>query len=231
MTQKLGEAMLFTVTMMQVQPYDTGLYKWQRWTGQDYEVIESILLQVVEEIPSNLKVIKASAGDSVELHCPYSEQQRWSKIWCKQVGKTCDWVVHSDGNINRDYQKRPVISNNPNSRIMIMKLRELELWDNGLYQCEESGGQTLLNKVLLLVTPAGDHNNVEEQTSKLESLSITNRNSPFTSPATQLPRTERQYGIWDILRWVLLLPMALCLLLFSCCEKIISNGYLSARRC
>uniref|UniRef100_A0A8C5LKL8 Ig-like domain-containing protein n=1 Tax=Leptobrachium leishanense TaxID=445787 RepID=A0A8C5LKL8_9ANUR len=117
-----------------------------------------ILFVLLSQSPTNLEVIIATSGDSAEMQCSYGQQQRWSKIWCKLVGNTCDWVVHSDGKINSDYRQRPVIYNNPNYRIWKMELTSLELWDSGLYLCQESGGQTVLNKVLLLVIPEEDNN-------------------------------------------------------------------------
>ncbi|KAM8977226.1 uncharacterized protein RCH25_041440 [Pelodytes ibericus] len=219
-SQETGENIFLSVTMMELQHSDTGLYKWQVWTNQQYKVFENVLIHVMEVSPPNLQVIEAKYEETVEMLCTYNKQQRWSKIWCKHIGPTCEWVAHSNGNINGDYQNRPTVSDNHISLVMKLNLQQLELWDSGLYQCQESGGETILSKILLLVKPEKTNSNDGDYTSKTEPTSTTQPSHMGPNRGTLETRTEqRPHGTWDVLRWVLLFLMVLCFALFSCYER------------
>ncbi|MEE6514741.1 hypothetical protein FKM82_023078 [Ascaphus truei] len=246
-----GKTGSVTVTMTQLQDWDSGLYIWRTWTGKDYKVKQSVLLQVVEGLPSSSQVVRATSRGDVQLHCSYNKQQNWSKVWCKQKdARVCDWVAHSDGDTNSDYQSRPHVSNDPQARRMSLTLTRLELWDSGVYRCQESGGSTVLENVLLLVTPEETQTHevtvtgegksrslTTRRTTKLpthplpvrpdgrhfHSVGVTPNKAPMQTPSpTFVPArvVQMRHGAWDVLRWLLLLGMVGCLLFVSCYDRL-----------
>ncbi|XP_040277805.1 uncharacterized protein LOC120993346 isoform X1 [Bufo bufo] len=240
-TERTG---IVNVTMVNLQHWDTGLYKWRIWTGREYSVIENVLLQVVFGLPSRLHVAIFKAYDSVEMNCEYNQKQTWSKAWYKMMGlDNLQWLVHSDGNINMDYSSRSTVFVNAQKRVLEMKITNLELWDSGLYQCRESGGETILNEILLLVTSE----EMYEDSSEYSTLAVSEGSS--TSPNIVQNNIDKKYvspvdvksnvsngqngnstgegnhkiehhGAWDILRWILFLFMGLCVLLSTYYEEI-----------
>ncbi|KAM4044580.1 uncharacterized protein ACNLHF_008517 [Anomaloglossus baeobatrachus] len=225
------------VTMVNLQHWDTGLYKWRIWTGKDYNIIENVLLQVVFGLPSKLHVAIFNAYDTVELNCEYNPNQKWSKAWYKMMGPDkLQWIVHSDGNSNMDYSSRSTVFVNDQMRVLVMKMTNLELWDSGFYQCRESGGGYILKEILLLITLEGMNDDKSLHTTVSVSLSSStssnivqeNSESKYVSPVDvkahftnaqnknfTLDGKREHYRAWDILRWILFLCMVLCVVFFS----------------
>ncbi|XP_075052082.1 polymeric immunoglobulin receptor-like isoform X3 [Mixophyes fleayi] len=244
------------VTMINLQLWDTGLYKWRVWTGQDYEVLQNVLLQVVYGLPSKLHVIKYKVHDTVELPCEYNQNQTWSKTWVKQMDHdTFEWVAHSDGNSNVDYKSKVLVFNNKQKRVLIMRLTQLELWDSGIYQCRESGGQNILNEVLLLVTldnemlpdtlvpttpsilentrPSAHLPPVNTADRKYINLigGITHLRDLENISATVNPKSGPGHNrAWEILRWIFFLCMVLCVFLFTYYKRLSAGICLTCNR-
>ncbi|KAM4701933.1 uncharacterized protein O3C94_002841 [Discoglossus pictus] len=235
-----------SVTIPDLKGYDTGLYRWTVWNGNQYRVIENVLLMVVKGLPSSLEVVRAPLHGEVNMQCSYKSMQKWSKIWCKQkTTDECEWVAHSRGAITSDYQSRAGISVDNQARVMIMNLKQLELWDSGLYQCKENGGSTILKELLLLVTP--ENNDVatteKSETGQLSTqqalkpthplhthtdgigysymVTTTNTRPVNPDPTTVTSRVILVYRVWDVLRWLLLLILVLYLLIFSFYKRIL----------
>ncbi|XP_044144006.1 uncharacterized protein LOC122933219 isoform X2 [Bufo gargarizans] len=280
-TERTG---IVNVTMVNLQHWDTGLYKWRIWTGTEYSIIENVLLQVVfgagvaisssagagpdvfgpsegpgssdtsttiptSGLPSRLHVAIFKAYDSVEMSCEYNQKQTWSKAWYKMMGlDNLQWLVHSDGNINMDYSSRSTVFVYEQKRVLEMKITNLELWDSGLYQCRESGGETILNEILLLVTLEEMYEDrseystlaVSEGSSTSPNIVQDNIDNKYVSPVDvkynvsngqngnstgESNHKIEHHGAWDILRWMLFLFMGLCVLLSTYYEKI--SAYLT----
>ncbi|XP_056416651.1 uncharacterized protein LOC130357922 isoform X2 [Hyla sarda] len=206
---------IVNVTMVNLQHWDTGLYKWRIWTGTDYSIIENVLLQVVFGLPSKLHVVNVKASTTVEMNCEYNKKQKWSKAWYKIMGQDkLQWVVHSDGNRNMDYSSRSLVFVNEQKGVLVMKITNLELWDSGLYQCRESGGEIILKEILLLVT--SDSKYISPVDVKANFSNGQNSNSTVDGK-------NEHHRTWDILRWILFLCMGLCVLLFSYYQKFLES--------
>ncbi|KAM3933243.1 uncharacterized protein RB166_001108 [Leptodactylus fuscus] len=211
-TERIG---VVNVTMVNLQHWDTGLYKWRIWIGTEYNIIENVMLQVVVGLPTNLHVAIIKAYDTLEMNCVYNQRQKWSKAWYKVMDHDkLQWLVHSDGNVNMDYSSRTIVFINKQNRALVMKMANLELWDSGLYQCREAGGETVLNEILLLVTVGKKHFRPIDVKANVSN----GENSNYTVEG----RNEHNKS-WDILRWILFLCMGLFVLLFSYYEKISDN--------
>ncbi|OCT91844.1 polymeric immunoglobulin receptor-like [Xenopus laevis] len=228
LVQVIGNSGSVTVNMTNLQIWDTGLYKWRIWIGTQYKVIQSVLLHVIEGIPSKLSVVRVPVHGYINMNCSFNKQQQWSKIWCKQMGhRKCDWVAHSDGSINKDYETRPVIYNDLKAHQMIMRITQLELWDSGLYKCKESGGETILEKILLHVTSNNIQSNEKNSILPSEVLTTTVPSHLGTNEATVSSRVKPiQSTAWDIIRWLLFLIMVVCLLSFICCKSVLDRCYI-----
>ncbi|XP_069801171.1 uncharacterized protein [Dendropsophus ebraccatus] len=237
-SQKTARTGIVNVTMVNLRHWDTGLYKWRIWTGTEYSVIQKVLLQVVIGLPSQLRVAMYKTYDTVEMNCEYNQEQKWSKAWYKMMGQDkLQWLVHSDGNRNMDYTSRSLVFDNEQEQILVMKMTNLELWDSGLYQCRESGGDIILREILLLVTlddksddssvwstliSQRTSSNIVQDNPDLASVSPDNVKTNFSNGqnnnSTVEGKTEHP-GAWDILRWIFFLCMGLCAVFFSYYQK------------
>ncbi|KAG8589130.1 hypothetical protein GDO81_006272 [Engystomops pustulosus] len=241
LSQNTERLSIVNVTMVNLQCWDTGLYKWRIWTGTDYDIIENVLLQVVFGLPPKLHVAIYKLYDTVEMNCEYNQRQKWSKAWFKKLGHDkLQWLVHSDGNVNMDYSARSIVYVDETNRVLEMKIINLELWDSGFYQCREAGGETILKEILLLVTLDTYEDSSDHTTF---STSIYTSTSPNTIPGkTYASPVDVKANIsngkssnftedsiivhhrtWDILRWVLLLCMGLCVILFTFYQKFLGE--------
>ncbi|XP_066454786.1 uncharacterized protein [Eleutherodactylus coqui] len=208
-TERIG---IVNVTMVNLQHWDTGLYKWRIWTGTEYSIIENVLLKVIVGLPSKFLVVNFKAYDTVEMNCESTEKQKSSKAWYKILGpEKVQWVAHSDGNRNIDYSSRTTVFVNEQKRVLIMKMTNLELWDSGFYQCRESADETILKEILLLVNLDTKHVSPVDVKANFSS----GQNSSSTADWK-----TKHHRAWNILRWILFFCMGLCVLLFSHYEKI-----------
>ncbi|XP_077151388.1 uncharacterized protein LOC143815724 [Ranitomeya variabilis] len=237
-TDRIG---VVNVTMVNLQHWDTGLYKWRIWNGTEYNIIENVLLKVVFGLPSKLHVAIFKASDTVEMNCEYNPNQKWSKAWYKMMGPDkLQWIVHSDGNSNMDYSSRSTVFVNEQKRVLVMKMTNLELWDSGFYQCRESGGGIILKEILMLITLEGMHDdssvqstisvapssrvssNIVQENSGTKYVSPVDVKAHFTNAQNKnftLEVKHENYTAWDILRWILFLCMALCVVFSSCYQR------------
>ncbi|XP_029429100.1 polymeric immunoglobulin receptor-like [Rhinatrema bivittatum] len=222
-----------TITITELQAWDSGLYCWRIWTGYAYEVREKILLLVLEGLDSQTgpEVAFAAPGGSVTLQCLYSQTQRWAKVWCKQRSEGhCDWLFHSNGKTIKQYMQRAAASDEQRKGRMSLTLRDLRLWDTGLYKCENSHQNIILKRILLLISeeraPAPGAITIPGKPAPTfhSAKYLLNAESPKVYNQTQIDPTpssytKTQYPAWDILRWILLLILIICLLLVNCYVK------------
>ncbi|KAM5180712.1 polymeric immunoglobulin receptor-like [Mantella aurantiaca] len=224
-SQTMDQFGTVNVTIFNLQPWDTGLYNWRIWNGNDYEIIQTVLLQVINGLPPNMRVARYKLHEMAEIHCESTLYTKNSKIWYKKIRETrSQWVAHSSGDTATDYKSRVMVINDKQKNRMTVKFQQLEAWDGGIYQCIEPISKTILTEILLIVTMDNERKplNPTDDITKSSDLNtyhpaIFHQSSTLNnSYATQQPQSNPIHNKpWNIIRWILFLSMALCVVFCS----------------
>ncbi|XP_073472014.1 uncharacterized protein [Aquarana catesbeiana] len=221
-SQTLDHFGTVNVTIFNLQPWDSGLYNWRVWNGSDYDIIQTVLLQVINGLPPNIRVARFKLHELTELHCEYASNIKNSKFWYKKINeKRSSWVAHSTGNKGTDYKSRVIVINDEQKKRLTVQFQQVELWDSGIYQC--LANDTILTEILLIVTMDNESKSLSPtdeitQSSDLNTYhpSIFHQSSTLNnSYATQQPPSRHRHKPWNIMRWILFLSMVLCVVFFS----------------
>ncbi|XP_039710229.1 triggering receptor expressed on myeloid cells 2 isoform X1 [Pteropus medius] len=121
-----------------------------------------ILLSVTElSRAHNTTVFQGLAGQSLRVSCPYDSLKHWGrrKAWCRQLGEEglCQRVVSTHRSWLLSFLKRQngstAITDDALGGTLTITLRNLQVHDAGLYQCQSLRGSEAdtLRKVLVEV--------------------------------------------------------------------------------
>nr|KAF6508780.1 triggering receptor expressed on myeloid cells 2 [Rousettus aegyptiacus] len=121
-----------------------------------------ILLSVTElSRARNTTVFQGLAGQSLRVSCPYDSLKHWGrrKAWCRQLGEEglCQRVVSTHRSWLLSFLKRQngstAITDDALGGTLTITLRNLQVHDGGLYQCQSLRGSEAdtLGKVLVEV--------------------------------------------------------------------------------
>lgn len=109
----------------------------------------------------NTTVFQGLAGQSLRVSCPYDSLKHWGrrKAWCRQLGEEglCQRVVSTHRSWLLSFLKRQngstAITDDALGGTLTITLRNLQVHDGGLYQCQSLRGSEAdtLGKVLVEV--------------------------------------------------------------------------------
>lgn len=109
----------------------------------------------------NTTVFQVQAGQSLRVSCPYDSLKHWGrrKAWCRQLGEEgpCQRVVSTHSSWLLSFLKRQngstAIADDALGGTLTITLRNLQVHDAGLYQCQSLHGSEAdtLRKVLVQV--------------------------------------------------------------------------------
>nr|XP_019607122.1 PREDICTED: triggering receptor expressed on myeloid cells 2 [Rhinolophus sinicus] len=133
-------------------------------TGKGHmELLRLFILLSVTELSRahNTTVFQVQAGQSLRVSCPYDSLKHWGrrKAWCRQLGEEgpCQRVVSTHSSWLLSFLKRQngstAIADDALGGTLTITLRNLQVHDAGLYQCQSLHGSEAdtLRKVLVQV--------------------------------------------------------------------------------
>ncbi|KAA0718588.1 CMRF35-like molecule 3 [Triplophysa tibetana] len=140
---------VFTVTMRNLMEGDSGWY----WCGVELggmwisDSAASLYISVVQGMSVLSSAVSADEGDSITVHCNYSQNLRSSvKTWCRSGDLSSCVVTDSNGM----FSSKQVLISDDRKSVFTVTLQQLEMRDSGWYWCAAGKNQV---SVHVSVTP------------------------------------------------------------------------------